>query len=295
MAGTIRIGIAGWVFEPWRGEFYPKGLVQKEELRYASTALGAIEINATFRTNQAPKSFLKWKAESAADFVFSVKGPQFITHIRRLKDVEAPLANFFASGVLALGEKLGPIVWQLPPTLAYEPDRMEGFFAQLPRTPEAAAALGTRHDDKLKGEPYLGTDGVPPIRHAIEVRHKSFAVPEFLAQLKSHNVALVTADTAEWPYLDPTADFAYGRLQGAPGKDSYAEADLDLWAERARRLRDGLPLNEGPHIGPSAESPGARDVFLFFVSTDKVHAPRNAMALMQRLGIARTPTERPAW
>lgn len=287
MGGSIRVGIAGWVFAPWRGEFYPKGLPQKEELRFASTALGAIEINATFRTNQSPKSFLKWKAESAAGFIFSVKGPQFVTHIKRLKDIEAPLANFIASGVLALGEKLGPIVWQLPPSLGYDAERMEAFLALLPQTPNAAAALAARHDDRLKGEPYVSTDGVARVRHAIEVRHESFANPEFLAQLRRHNVALVTADTAEWPYLDATADFAYGRLQGAPGKDSYAEADLDLWAERARCLRDGLPLREGPHIGPGAETPGARDVFLFFVSTDKVHAPRNAKALMERLGIDR--------
>jgi uncharacterized protein YecE (DUF72 family) len=287
MARSIRVGIAGWVYAPWRGEFYPAGLPQKQELAYASARLGALEINATFRTNQAPKSFLKWREESAPDFVFSLKGPQFVTHIRRLQDVEAPLANFFASGVLALGQKLGPIVWQLPPNLPFEAARIADFLALLPKTPEAAAALGNKHDERLKTEPYRATEGIARIRHAIEVRHESYANPEFLALLRAHNVALVTADTAEWPYLDATADFAYGRLQGAPGADHYTEADLDRWAGRARFLRDGVALAEGPHVGRASDSPGARDVFLFFVSTDKVHAPRNAMALMQRLGIAR--------
>jgi uncharacterized protein YecE (DUF72 family) len=285
MNGSIRTGIAGWVFAPWRGEFYPEGLPQKDELRFASRALGAIEINSTFRQNQSPKSFLKWAGETPGSFVFSVKGPQFVTHIKRLKDVESALGNFFASGVLALGPRLGAFVWQLPPTLKFEADRMESFLAQLPRTPAEAVALGEKHDDRLKTEPHLSTEGITRIRHAIEVRHESFAVPGFVGLLRRYHVAHVVADTAEWPYLDVTADFAYARLQGAPGADHYEEADLDRWAGRARKWRDGLALREGPHIGPEIESPTARDVFLHFVSTDKVHAPRNAMALMKRLGL----------
>jgi len=285
MAGTasIRTGIAGWVFAPWRGTFYPQGLVQKEELAFASRALGAIEINATFRTSQSPGSFLKWAGETPENFVFSVKGPQYVTHIKRLKDVAVPLGNFFASGPLALGSRLGPFVWQLPPNLHFDAGRIGDFLALLPKTPGELVALGAGHDDKLKTEPYLATSGVSVIRHAIEVRHESYANPDFIDLLCRNNVALVTADTAEWPWLDVTADFVYGRLQGAPGKESYSEADLDLWAERANKLHAGIPLGEGPHIAPAAGAADPRETFLFFVATDKVNAPRNAMALMKRV------------
>jgi uncharacterized protein YecE (DUF72 family) len=282
--GTIRTGIAGWVFEPWRGEFYPAGLTQREELKYASRHLGAIEINATFRINQSPKSFQKWAGETPEGFIFSVKGPQYVTHIKRLNDVEAALGNFFASGVLALGSRLGAIVWQLPPTLKFDAARLDAFFAMLPKTAAEAAALAGKHDDKLKGEPYLDTTGITTIRHAMEVRSETFAAPEALSLFRKHNIALVTADTADWPYLDVTADFAYGRLQGAPGAQEYTDTDLDRWAARARAWAEGKPMIDGPTIAP-AESPRPRDVFLHFVATDKVHAPRNAMALMTKLGL----------
>lgn len=276
--------MAGWVFEPWRGEFYPKGYPQKDELRYASRKVGAIEINATFRQNQAPKSFVKWASETPDDFVFSVKGPQFVTHIKRLNDVEAPLGNFFASGLLALGKRLGPIVWQLPPTLKFDAARLESFFALLPRTASEAVALANKNDGKVKGDPWLDGTGVGVIRHALEVRSETFAVPEFLAVMRAHNIAHVIADTEDWPYLDVTADFVYGRLQGAPGADHYEPAEIDRWAERARAWAAGKPVTDGPTIGPPA---GAvpRDVELHFVSTDKVHAPGNAMTLMTKLGL----------
>jgi uncharacterized protein YecE (DUF72 family) len=282
-AGKIRTGIAGWVFAPWRGEFYPAGLTQKQELAYASEHLGAIEINATFRALQKPQSFRNWASQTPEGFVFSIKGPQLVTHIKRLKDVETPLANFLASGPLALGARLGPFVWQLPPNFIYNAERLEGFLALLPKTPANAASLAGWHEDWMK-DAATSADGVTAIRHAIEVRHESFANPEFIAQMRQHNVALVTADTAEWPTLDVTADFVYCRLQGAPGRESYDEADLDRWAARIAAWSEGKPMSDGTFAGPPPEAK-PRDVFAFFVSTDKVHAPRNAMALAGRLGV----------
>jgi uncharacterized protein YecE (DUF72 family) len=284
-SGSIRIGIAGWNFPEWRGEFYPKGLPQKQELGYASRALRTIEINSTFYSHQKPASFAGWAAETPEDFRFTIKGHQLVTHLKRLKDVEVPLANFFASGVLALGSRLGPFVWQLPPNLGFDVARMEAFFALLPQTPDALVALAGKHDERVKGEPFLATTGVTAIRHAVEVRHKGFADEAFLALLRRYNIALVTADTEEWPTMDVTADFAYLRLQGAPGADHYTEADLDRWAERLASLAQGSALPDGRLVGPTAGDGLARDVFAYFVSTDKVHAPRNAMALMRRLGL----------
>jgi uncharacterized protein YecE (DUF72 family) len=290
MSGKIRTGIAGWVFADWRGgAFYPEGLPQKQELAFASAALGIIEINATFRALQKPQSFRNWAGETPDGFMFSVKGPQLITHIKRLKDVEEPLANFLASGPLALGARLGPFVWQLPPNLSYDAARMEGFLGLLPRTAEDAAALAARHTDRVPA-PHLETEGVGAVRHAVEVRHESFANPDFIAQLRHHNVALVAADTAEWPTLDLTADFAYCRLQGAPGRDRYEPGDLDRWAERIAAWSAGTPMTDGPFVLAPETEPAPRDVFAIFVSTDKVHAPRNARALLERLEPAAGPT-----
>lgn len=283
MTGRIRTGIAGWVFADWRhGAFYPEGLPQKQELAFASAALGVIEINGTFRALQKPQSFMNWAGQTPDDFVFSIKGPQLVTHIKRLKEVEEPLANFFASGPLALGKKLGPFVWQLPPHLGYDPERLESFLALLPKSADEMAALAARHTGRVS-EPYLATDGVGAVRHAIEVRHESFATPEFIAQLRRHRVALVTADTAEWPTLDLTTDFAYCRLQGAPGRDRYEATDLDRWAARIDAWAAGKPMTDGPLLAAPEADPVPRDVFALFVSTDKVHAPANAQALAARL------------
>lgn len=268
---TIRTGIAGWVFEPWRGEFYPQGLVQKKELAYASSKLGTIEINATFRANQKPESFAKWAGETRDGFVFSIKGPQLVTHIKRLKNCEAELANFFASGPLALGEKLGPFVWQLPPNLSYDRTVLENFLAMLPRTTGDYVALAGKADGRLKSEPFVQTKGVETIRHAIEMRNASFDKPEVRALLAQHNVAQVIADTVEQPGRTLTADFAYCRLQGPARPDAagYGPNDIEAWADQLRQW----------------DSQGC-DVFAYFVHEDKLHAPANAIALRQALGIS---------
>ncbi|MEP7239787.1 MAG: DUF72 domain-containing protein [Devosia sp.] len=256
MAGTIRTGMAGWIFEDWRkGKFYPEGLKQKEELHFASRAVTTIEINATFYRNQKRESFEAWAAETPEDFVFTVKGNQAVTHIKRLKEVEQPVELFFNS-VMALGKRLGAICWQLPPNIKYDLERVERFLALLPKE----------------------------IRQAIEVRSKAFATPEFVELLKAHNVALVTADTAEWPYIDQTADFTYCRLQGPPGGDHYDSTGLDKWADRFKSLAAGRAIT-GELVVPMASKQPQRDVFAFFVSMDKGNAPGNAMAIQQRLGI----------
>ncbi|HVX73860.1 MAG TPA: DUF72 domain-containing protein [Devosia sp.] len=256
MAGTIRTGMAGWIFPDWRkGQFYPDGLKQKDELAFASRHVTAIEINSTFYQNQKPASFEAWAAQTPDDFVFTVKGHQVVTHIKRLKEVAQPVEFFFAS-VAALGRRLGAVCWQLPPNFKYDLERLEAFFKLLPRD----------------------------IRQAIEVRSKAFATPDLVALLKSHNIALVTADTADWPWLDQTADFTYCRLQGPPGGERYDGAGLDLWAGRLGALAAGKPI-DGQMIVPMAGKQPERDVFAYFVSTDKVHAPGNALAIQQRLGI----------
>lgn len=283
--GEIRLGIAGWVFDEWRGgAFYPEGLKQKEELAYASRHLGAIEINSTFYSHQKAQSFANWAAETPDDFMFTVKGHQLITHIKRLKDVELPLANFFASGVLALGKRLGPFCWQLPPNLKYDRARVQAFLELLPKDLDALLRLAGKNQG-LKNEPHLDATDVGKVRHAIEVRHESFANPEFIELMRAHNVALVTADTAEWPTTDVTADFVYCRLQGAPDKEAYSEAERDVRAGWLKAWSEGK-VPDAPTVTPgAARQPG--DVFAFFVSTDKRHAPRNAMAVMERLGISR--------
>ena len=282
--GTIRLGTAGWVYEPWRDNFYPKGLKQKDELAYSSAHLGNIEINATFYSHQKAASFQNWAAATPDDFVFSVKGHQFVTHIKRLKDVEIPVANFLASGVLALGRKLGPICWQLPGNTKYDAERMETFLALLPHTPEALVALAGKAEG-LKTEPYLDVTGITRVRHAIEVRHESFAEPRFIAQLRAHNVALVVADTAEWPVIDQTADFSYARLQGAPGAEAYTPEQRSIRGRWLKAWAEGRPVADGRYVTAAEASPPPRDVHAFFVSTDKDNAPHNARAVMAELGL----------
>ena len=266
--GTVRTGTAGWVFEPWRGTFFPQGLVQKKELGYAASQLTSIEINATFRANQKPASFSKWAAETPEGFRFSVKGPQLVTHIKRLKDCRQQLANFFASGPLALGDRLGPFMWQLPPNLAFTEEVLDTFLQTLPKDLPSYLELAAEADG-AKTEPYLEPGAVDSIRHAIEPRHASFHSEAARSLFRQYNVAWVIADTVENLDRDLTADFAYCRLQGPAreGAAGYESADIESWAETIRTWRD-----EG------------RDVFAYFVHEDKLHAPQNAMALRRAVG-----------
>jgi uncharacterized protein YecE (DUF72 family) len=268
--GDVRVGISGWRYPPWRGTFYPAGLPQRLELAYAAERMSSVEINGSFYSLQRPASYQAWYAATPPGFVFSVKGGRFVTHMKKLRDVETPLANFFASGVLALGDKLGPVLWQLPPVLGYDPARLANFFALLPRRTTEAAALAERHDARLENRSWTTTDADRPLRHCLEVRHASYVVPSFCELLRSHDVGLVVADTAgTWPLLyDVTSDFVYVRLHGDTELyvSGYSDSALDAWADRVRGWRDaGL------------------DVYAYFDNDVKVRAPFDAMALAARL------------
>lgn len=289
MTADVRIGISGWTYTPWRGQFYPKGLPQKKELAYAASVFRSIEINGTFYSMQRCESFAQWADATPDDFVFAVKGPRYLTHMLKLNNAEAPLGNFFASGVLRLGSKLGPILWQFPPNFRFNPEKLETFFNLLPRDTEQAAACGRHHDHRLKGEPWLRTDRRRPIRHAIEIRHESFRDPAFVALLRKHDVALVCADTVEWPLLmDLTSDFVYVRLHGSTElyRSGYSRPALKRWAGRLTAWRDGEPMTDGNFITAKQPRRRRRDVFLYFDNTDKLQAPKDALSLMRILGQA---------
>jgi uncharacterized protein YecE (DUF72 family) len=287
MSPDLCIGISGWTYKPWRGQFYPEGLPQKKELAYAASIFRSIEINGTFYSMQRCESFAQWADATPDDFVFAVKGPRYLTHMLKLNNAEAPLGNFFASGVLRLGAKLGPILWQFPPNFRFNAEKLETFFRLLPRDTEQAAACGRRHDHRLKGRAWLRTDRRRPIRHAMEIRHESFRDPAFVALLRKHDIALVCADTVEWPLvMDLTSDFVYVRLHGSTElyRSAYGRPALKRWAARVAAWRDGKPMNDGNFISAKQPRRRRRDVFLYFDNTDKLQAPRDALALMRMLG-----------
>ena len=270
--GKIHIGISGWRYVPWRGKLYPPGLAQARELDYASRQLPTIEINGSFYSLQRPESYAAWYAATPPGFIFAVKGNRFITHMLKLKDIDAPLANVLASGVFELREKLGPFLWQFPPMVKFDPDRFEHFLSILPQDTQAALALARHYQSRMEGKVSLAMDANRPMRHAVEIRHESFRDARFIALLRKYNVALVVADTAgKFPYMDDvTADFVYIRLHG--DKELYASGYDDeatgRWAERIR----------------SWSQHG--DVYCYFDNDIKVHAPYDAQRLMHALGLS---------
>jgi uncharacterized protein YecE (DUF72 family) len=274
VVGTVRVGISGWRYPAWRGDFYPRGLPQRRELAHAASQLTSIEVNGSFYTLQRPSSYAAWRAEATAarpDFVFAVKGPRFVTHMKRLREVDVPLANFFASGVLALGPALGPVLWQLPENLRFDANVLDDFLGRLPRSTAEAARLAGRHDDKVPDERALTTaEDERPIRYALEFRSPTFADPEAYAVLRAHGVATVYADTAgRWPKVDEdTATYRYVRLHGDRElyASGYTDRSLDQWAARFR-----------------AWAAAGRDVFCFFDNDMKGYAPHDAMRLIDRL------------
>jgi len=288
--GDIRIGISGWRYAPWRGVFYPTGLPQGEELAFASRQLPTIEINGSFYSLQRPEWFADWREQTPRDFVFAVKGPRYITHMLRLKEVQVPLANFLASGVLALGEKLGPILWQFPPHLPFDHERFDAFFALLPNDTDQALALARQHDSRLAGRDWLRAQRGQRLRHAAEIRHPSFNDAAFIDLLRRHGVALVVADTASrWPLLeDLTADFVYLRLHGDKElyASGYGDEALDAWARRIAVWSRGKQVDDA-RLASHEPAPRAprRDVFCYFDNDVKVHAPYDAARLAQRLGV----------
>jgi uncharacterized protein YecE (DUF72 family) len=280
----IRIGISGWRYAPWRGVFYPPGLPQRRELEYASHCLNTVEINGSFYSLQRPSSYRAWAEQTPPDTVLSVKGSRFITHMKKLRDVDTALANFFASGPLALERRLGPFLWQLAPRFRYDHDRLDAFLARLPRTAYQAAELAAQHDDRLREPAHTdpGPDPERPLRHVLEVRHPTFADnTELLDLLRRHDVGIVVADAAGlWPYYDVvTAPVVYVRLHGDTElyTSGYGEEALGMWAQRIRGWAEQA------------------EVFVYFDNDVKVHAPHDAMRLADLLGVTastRRPGER---
>jgi uncharacterized protein YecE (DUF72 family) len=271
---TVRIGISGWTYPRWRGTFYPKGLPQRQELRYASERMNSVEINGSFYSLQRRSSFEAWAASVPEDFVFAVKGGRFITHMKKLSGIETPLANFLASGVLALDQKLGPILWQLPPSLGFNADRMDAFLAQLPHSAGSAAEIAAHHDQRVPDDRAL-TKAVHPryrLRHAIEPRHESFRTPEFYRLLRRYKMALVISDNpGKWPiFTEITTDLMYVRLHGHDQLyvSGYSDQELDDWAAKIRSWTE-----RGCHV------------YVYFDNDAKVHAPFDAMSLIERLGV----------
>jgi uncharacterized protein YecE (DUF72 family) len=259
----IRVGVGGWTFAPWRGSFYPEGLPAKRELEHASRHLTSIEINGTFYRSQGPKSFAKWREETPTDFVFTVKGHRAVVNAKVLGESGEPLEWFFKSGVTELGPKLGPILWQFAPFKKFDRDDLGAFLALLPREV-----------------------GGMPIRHVVEVRHESFAVPEFVDLARKHNVAIVYADSDEHPAIaDITADFVYARLQRSSADEAtgYPNTDLDLWARRGNLWAAGGAPEDLSYVGNGKAKKVKRDVFLFFISGAKERNPQAAQALIERL------------
>jgi uncharacterized protein YecE (DUF72 family) len=269
------IGISGYDYKPWRGPFYPDDLPARRWLEYASRRFNSIELNGTFYSLKSPAVFERWLTEVPdRDFVFAMKGGRFLTHNLKLRNAEASLGNFFASGVLALGERTGPFLWQLPATYRFDAERMDSFMRLLPRNSRDGEAVARMHDHRLRRGALVNAPARIPYRHAFEVRHPSYFHEEFYAILREHGCAFVIADTAgKFPYAEQvTADFVYVRLHGSRQLyvSGYTDEELDEWARKIARWRD--------------PQRSARDVYVYFDNDAKVHAPFDAERLAHRVG-----------
>ena len=289
-AGTVRVGISGWLYGGWRGSFYPKELRRRDELSYASRHFDTIEINGTHYSLQRPDSFARWYDETPDGFVFAVKGSRFITHMKQLRDIATPLANFFAQGVLRLEDKLGPLLWQFSPRFRFNAEKLDAFLSLLPRDTDQAAALAARHDHRLAGRSWTRTHRCRPLRHAVEIRHSSCLDRDFMALLRRHRVALVFADTVDWPYAeDVTADFLYLRLHGSEVlyASGYEDEALEWWAARIRSWSMGTQPNDARLVDDTTPLPRQRrDVYVYFDNDAKVRAPFDAQVLREKLRAA---------
>lgn len=265
----VRVGISGFSYPPWRGVFYPPNLRQKDELSFASRAFPSIELNGSFYSLQRPESYRAWYAATPSDFVFAVKGGRFVTHMKRLRNAETALANFFASGLLCLEEKLGPILWQLPPSLRFDAGVIESFFELLPKTTHELALLSRRHDARLNGRSVVETERNLSVRHTLEVRHPSFQDGRYEDLLRRYGIASCVADSAGlYPMIEvDSADFSYARLHGAEQLyvSGYAPRQLAPWARRVRKWAQ------------------RGDVFVYFDNDVKVRAPFDALNLARMI------------
>ncbi|MBU4613090.1 DUF72 domain-containing protein [Achromobacter sp. GG226] len=265
--GSVRVGIGGWSFAPWRGTFYPEGLPQREELAHASRALGMIEINSTFYRSATPKQYATWRDATPDGFVFSVKAPRYTTQRHTLADAGESIERFVTGGVTELGDKLGPLLWQLPPSRVFDAGDLRAFLAMLPRQQHGIT-----------------------LRHVVEVRHASFLQREWLTLARRYGVGCVFTDSPDYPsFADPTSDVIYARLMNASErrKAGYTPRALDGWARVCRVWSQGGTPAELPRIEPAAPAPsGPRDVFILFINGYKPRAPAAALALQTRLADA---------
>ncbi len=262
-AATIRVGIGGWTYAPWRNNFYPEKLVQRRELEYASRQLRTIEINGTFYGAQKPATYARWAAETPPGFVFSLKAPRYVTESGRLAEAGKGISGFVRGGLAELGDRLGPILWQLPPSRHFDADDLAPFLDALPR--------------ELNGS---------PLRHALEVRHPDFLCPRHVELARAHRVPTVFTDSPDYPSLaDLSSDFVYTRLMRSSddAPSGYPLAALDRWAEHARDWATGHDPAELPHVAPISPVATPRDVFVFFIGAAKHRNPAAAMALQSRV------------
>ena len=273
--GRAFVGISGYDYKPWRGRFYPEELPARRWLEYASRRFNSIELNGTFYSLKSPSVFQRWADDvPERDFTFAIKGGRFITHNLKLRRSETALGNFFASGVLALGARTGPFLWQLPATYSFDAERLDSFMRQLPRDARDGEAVARQHDQRLRRGALTEAAVNVPYRHAFEVRHPSYFHEEFYSILRAHRCAFVIADSAgKFPIAyEVTTDFVYVRLHGSEELyvSGYTDAELDEWAGRVDSWR--------------SPSGGSRDVYVYFDNDAKVHAPFDAQRLVERLG-----------
>jgi uncharacterized protein YecE (DUF72 family) len=288
-AGKIYVGMSGWTFDGWKGAFYPKDLSKAKELGFASRQVNSIEVNGTFYSLQKPATFARWHDETPDDFCFAIKAPKYITLVRRLKEVDEPLATFFASGLFCLKDKLGPILWQFPPNVMLKDDRFEKFLKLLPHDSKSASRLAKKHSPRFKDRVHTRVHGDFPIRHAFEFRHPSFKNPKFIELLRKHGVAVVFAHSGmKSPYMeDLTADFVYARMHGQDSqfKKGYPDKFIGEWAERVLLWTRGRQPRDAELVSEQSPKLAKRDAFVFFDTEAKVHAPEEAMALVRKLGL----------
>ena len=286
----IRIGISGWTYDGWKNNFYPEKLPKKKELEYASRQVNSIEVNGTFYRLMKPKSFQNWYEQTPRDFLFSLKANRYITHVRQLKDIDEPLSNFFASGPLCLGKKLGPILWQFPPSLSLKDDRFEKFLKKIPRTSKDIAKLAKKHSEKVEGASWTQTKIDIPVRHAFEFRHPSFKNKDFLSMLREYDVALVFADSGEHSLNleDITSSFIYARLhgEGAKFKKGYPKALIKKWSENIKSWTAGALPKTSPTLLDKKPKKQKRDCFIYFDNDAKAYAPANARELLKQLKLS---------
>ena len=284
--GTVHIGVSGWSYKSWEASFYPSDLPKKRQLEYLTRRFNTVEVNGSFYRLQRPTTFAAWRETAPRGFVFAVKGGRFITHNKKLNNAETPVANFFASGLLALGDRLGPVLWQLPASLRFDAERLTSFLGMLPKTTGEMAEVARGHDERVK-EPLTEADGNRRVRHALEVRHPSFYSAEAVAIAREAGVALVFSDAPGWPLLEEiTAGFVYARLHGSTHiyASRYTDEELDWWADRIRLWSGGGEASDAARITPCSPPPRkSRDVYVYFDNDQQAHAPHDALRLMERL------------